>query len=137
MSAALGRILIVVDEPDVLEMLRLYFTDGRFEVTTAASGADALTVARGDRPDAVLLDIATPARGMDRMVVVRALRALDPSIAVVVVTSHRNEIVASEAHTIGAFDYVPKPFDFDVLDGIMMAAVAAGRAWPPRSAIAS
>lgn len=134
MSETLGRILIVDDEPDVLEMLRLYFADGRFEVMTAAGGADAVSIACRHRPDAVLLDIATPPGGMDCLQTLCALQTMDPGIAVVMVTASRHEMVGRDT-----FDYLPKPFDFDVLDGIMMAAVAAGAgcAWPASTAIAS
>jgi DNA-binding response OmpR family regulator len=51
----------------------------------------------------------------------------------VMVTANANESVGVDTLKIGAFDYVPKPFDFDVLDRIVMAAVVAGR----RCAIAS
>ena len=131
MSDALGRILIVDDEPDVLEMLSVYFSDGRFEVMTAQQGADAVMIANFHRPDAVLLDIFMP--GMDGVKVLRAIRAMDSTIPVVMVTANADEKIAKDTLTMGAFDYVPKPFEFDVLDRIVVAAVAAGadRAWSP------
>ena len=137
MSATVGRVLIVDDDPDVLEMLRLYLTDGPFEVMTAISGADAVAVARRHRPDAVLLDITAPADGMSRAEAVRALSVVDPSMAVVVVTANRDDMAKRDVAT--TFDYVLKPFDFDVLDDTIMAAVTAGArsAWPARRAIAS
>jgi DNA-binding NtrC family response regulator len=139
LSETLGRILIVDDEPDVLEMLRLYFAGGRFEVMTASGGAEAVSVARRVRPHAVLLDVRTPPGGMDRVQAVRAFQAVDPRIAVVMATRSRDDVAGREAQTIGAFAYVPKPFDFDVLDDVMMAAVAADLAGarPWRTAIAS
>jgi DNA-binding response OmpR family regulator len=131
MSDVLGRILIVDDEPDVLEVLTAYFSDGRFDVMTAQQGADAVMIANFHRPDAVLLDILMP--GMDGVKVLRAIRAMDSTIPVVMVTANADEKVARDTLTMGAFDYVPKPFDFDVLDRIVVAAVAAGadRAWSP------
>src|SRR5688572_20151990 len=139
LSEALGRILIIDDEPDVLEMLQLYFAGGRFDVVTATTAAHALSVARRQRPDAVLLDVHTAGRRMGRGDIVRAFRTLDPRISVVMVMRDRDDIMRWEAQTIAAFDYVPRPFDFDVLDGIMMAAVTAGAACarPWRAAIAS
>ena len=131
MSVALGRILIVDDEPDVLAVLTTYFSDGRFEVMTAQQGADAVMIANFNRPDAVLLDILMP--GMDGVQTLRAIRAMDATIPVVMVTGNADEKVARDTLTMGAFDYVPKPFDLDILDGIVVAAVAAGadRAWSP------
>ena len=131
MGDALGRILIVDDEPDVLDVLTTYFSDGRFDVMTAQQGADAIMIANFHRPDAVLLDILMP--GMDGVKILRALRSMDSSIPVVMVTANADEKIARDTLTMGAFDYVPKPFNFEVLDRIVVAAVAAGadRAWSP------
>jgi DNA-binding response OmpR family regulator len=132
MSAALGRILIVDDEPDVVEVLAAYFSEGgRYEIMTAQQGPDAVMITNFHRPDAVLLDILMP--GMDGVKVLRAIRAMDPSIPVVMVTANADEKIARDTLTMGAFDYVPKPFNFNVLDRVVAAAVAAGadRAWSP------
>ena len=127
----LGRILIVDDEPAILELLTAFFADGRFEVITAEHGADAVAIASARRPDAVLLDIIMPS--MDGVKVLRALRALDASIPVVMLTAANDEKIAKDTLTMGAFDYVSKPFDFGDLYGIVVAAVAAGanRGWAP------
>lgn len=132
MSDALGRILIVDDEPDVLEVLTAYFSEGgRYEIMTAQQGADAVMIANFRRPDAVLLDILMP--GMDGVQVLRTIRDMDPTVPVVMVTGNADEKVARDTLTMGAFDYVPKPFHLDALDRIVVAAVAAGaaRAWSP------
>lgn len=132
MTESLRRILIVDDEPDVLAVLSAYFSEGgRFEIMTAQQGADAVMIANFHRPDAVLLDMLMP--GMDGVKVLRAIRAMDATIPVVMVTANSDEKIARDTLTMGAFDYVPKPFTFDVLDGIVMAAVAAGARgdWSP------
>lgn len=131
MSNVLGRILIVDDDPAILEVLRALFSDGRFEIMTAQRGADAVTIARSHRPDAVLLDIIMP--GMDGVKVLRAIRTMDSSIPVIMLTADDDEKVARDTLMMGAFDYVSKPFNFDDLHGIVMAAVAAGadRDWSP------
>ena len=125
MSDVRGRILIVDDEPDVLAVLTAFFSEGgRYEIMTAQQGADAVMIADFHRPDAVLLDILMP--GMDGVKVLRAIRAMDSTIPVVMVTANADEKIARDTLTMGAFDYVPKPFNFDVLDNIVVAAVAAG-----------
>ena len=124
MSNVLGRILIVDDEPAILEVLTAFFSDGRFEVVTAEHGADAVMIAKAHRPDAVLLDIIMP--GMDGIKVLRAIRTMDPSIPVVMLTAADHEKVARDTITMGAFDYVSKPFDYGDLYGIVAAAVTAG-----------
>ncbi|MBI1845360.1 MAG: response regulator [Candidatus Rokubacteria bacterium] len=120
MSDALGRILIVDDETPVVEVLSEYFTSQGYKVETAPNGADALNAVRHERPDLVLLDIRMP--GMDGVEVLRRLRDLDSSIAVIMVTANEDVALARETLKIGAFDYVAKPFDFRYLD----RAVAAG-----------
>jgi DNA-binding response OmpR family regulator len=125
MSEGQARILIVDDEPDVVAVLTAFFSESdRYEIMTAQQGADAVMIANFHRPDAVLLDIAMP--GMDGVKVLRAIRAMDSTIPVVMITANADEKIARDTLTIGAFDYVPKPFNFDVLDTIMTAAVAAG-----------
>ncbi len=127
MSDPLGRLLIVDDEPDVLDVLATHFSP-RYEVMTAQHGPDALMIASYLRPDAVLLDIFMP--GWDGAQVLRAIRAMDGSVPVVML-SNANERVARDTLMMGAFDYVPKPFDVAMVDRVVVAAIAtgAGRAW--------
>lgn len=134
MSDVRGRVLIVDDDPQVVDVLTAYFSEaGRYEVMTAHQGADAVMIADFRRPDAVLLDISMP--GMDGIAVLRALRVIDSSVPVVMLTANGDgdEKAATDALTIGAFDHLAKPFNFDVLDRIVVAAVTAGAArdWSP------
>ena len=127
MSDPVGRLLIIDDDPDVLNALATHFSP-RYEVMTAQHGPDALMIASYLRPDAVLVDIFMP--GWDGVQVLRAIRALDASVPVVML-SNANERVARDTVLMGAFDYVAKPFDNATLDRVVTAAVAAGegRAW--------
>jgi two-component system KDP operon response regulator KdpE len=124
MSAALRRILIVDDEPDIVEMLRTYFSDRGYDVLTAHQGADAVMIADFQRPDAMLLDILMP--DMDGVKVLRAIRAMDSNIPVVMVSGNTDEKIARDTLIMGAFDYVAKPFDFDMLERVLEAAIVAG-----------
>ena len=127
MSDPRGRLLIVDDDPDVLEVLATHFSP-RYEVMTAQHGPDALMIASYLRPDAVLVDIFMP--GWDGVQVLRAIRAMDDSVPVVML-SNANERVARDTLMIGAFDHVPKPFEVARMDRVVVAAIAAGagRAW--------
>jgi DNA-binding response OmpR family regulator len=127
MSDPLGRLLIVDDDPEVLKALATHFSP-RYEVMTAQHGPDALMIASYLRPDAVLVDIFMP--GWDGVQVLRAIRAMDGSVPVVML-SNSNERIARDTVLMGAFDCVPKPFDVAVIDRVVAAAVAAGegRAW--------
>ena len=107
------RILIVDDEPLITEVLGEHFR-GDFDVETALSGTDALTAIVRQRPDLVLLDINMPR--MNGVEVLRDLKKIDDSITVIMVTANEQVALAAEALKLGAFGYIPKPFDFRYLD---------------------
>lgn len=119
---SLGRILVVDDEAPVREVLTEYFATEGYSVEAATSGLEALSAIRGGRADLVLLDVRMP--GLDGLQVLRRIRELTDRIPVIMVTANEDVTLARETLTLGAFDYVAKPFDFDYLD----RAVAAGLA---------
>ena len=117
----IGRMLIVDDEAPVRDLLSDYFVERRFTVSTAASGQEALAAFARERPDVVLLDVRMP--GLDGLAVLRRLREADPGVAVIMVTANEDLAVARETLSIGAFDYVAKPFDFEHLDRAVVTAI--------------
>lgn len=119
---ALGRILVVDDEAPVREVLTEYFSTEGYAVEAATSGLEALSAVSGGRADLVLLDVRMP--GLDGVQVLRRIREMSTSLPVIMVTANEDVTLARETLTLGAFDYVAKPFDFDYLD----RAVAAGLA---------
>jgi DNA-binding response OmpR family regulator len=125
-----GSLLLVDDEPQVVDVLRDYFEEQGYSVMSALNGRDALVLASLTRPDAVLLDIRMPdLQGSD---VLRELRAMDDSITVVMLSGTDDESLARELLKAGAFDYVRKPFLFDNLDTIVRLAVLVGKREPMR-----
>ena len=112
------RVLIVDDEPLVLEILSEHF-EIDYDVEIALNGVDALNAIRRQRPDVVLLDVKMP--GMSGIEVLKAIKQLDDSIAVIMVTANEQVALAAEALKSGAFGYVPKPFDFRFLDHTLTA----------------
>jgi two-component system response regulator MprA len=112
------RILIVDDEPLITEVLSEHFKSD-YEVETALSGTEALTAIVRQRPDIVLLDINMPR--MNGVEVLRDIKQIDESIAVIMVTANEQIALAAEALKSGAFGYVPKPFDFRYLDHMVAA----------------
>ncbi len=118
------RILIVDDEPLITEVLSEHFK-GNYEVETALNGTDALTAILRTRPDIVLLDINMPR--MNGVEVLRDIKQIDQSIAVIMVTANEQISLAAEALKSGAFGYVPKPFDFRYLDHMVAAIVDTPR----------
>ena len=115
------RILIVDDEPLIVEVLGDHFR-ASYTIDTARNGAEALAAVRQARPDVVFLDITMP--GMSGLEVLKEIRTLDPTIAIVMVTANEHVALAAEAIKSGAVSYVPKPFDLRYLDHLVAELVA-------------
>jgi len=86
-------------------------------LSTALNGADALGAILRSRPDVVMLDINMPR--MNGVEVLKDIKQIDDSIAVIMVTANEQVTMAAEALRSGAFGYVPKPFDFRYLDHML------------------
>jgi two-component system, OmpR family, KDP operon response regulator KdpE len=116
----MSRILVVDDEPQILRALQTSLRGAGYEVDTASTGAEALTAAAVQPPDAVILDLVLPdVRGTD---VCRELRTWStvPVIVLSVVGGEEEKVAALDA---GADDYVTKPFGLDELLARLRAAL--------------
>src|SRR3954470_1706351 len=100
-------ILVVDDEPRIVEMARDYLEHAGFRVITADDGRRAVEAARRGRPDLVVLDLGLP--GLDGLEVTRDLRR-DGSIPIVMVTARDDELDKLLGLELGADDYLTKPF---------------------------
>src|SRR6059036_1918870 len=89
------RILVVDDEPELLDMLTAYFLTSKYEVDTATNGFDALAVVAKQSPDVVLLDIHMPR--MNGIETLKEIMKIDQSIAVIMVTGNNMKIDQSIA----------------------------------------
>jgi DNA-binding response OmpR family regulator len=121
------KILIVDDEPTLLDMLALNLRGSGYEVVTAADGAAALDVARAQSPDLVILDLMLPE--LDGLTVCRSLRqAADTPILILTArTGELDKIIGLES---GADDYLTKPFSLGELQARIRALLR--RAGPRR-----
>ena|SRR5687767_11668462 len=119
----LGRVLVVDDEPHVAGMLRDALVAMGYVVKTAATGREALGLMGAFQPHVVLLDLMMPGVKGDEVLV--QLRRDHPSVPVVMVTANQDEEAARQLLHCGAFDYLPKPFQLDVLERIVGAGVAS------------
>jgi two-component system, OmpR family, response regulator len=104
------RLLVVEDEPNLLEVLAASLRYAGFDVDTAATGQEALTEARSHRPDAVVLDVMLP--DMDGFETLRRLRASTP-VPVLFLTARDATEDKVRGLTIGGDDYITKPFSLD------------------------
>jgi len=104
------RLLVVDDEPDLLELVRVNLANAGFRVSTAATGREALDLVRRESPDLVVLDLMLP--DMSGTEVCRVLRA-DASTArlpIIMLTARSDEVDRVVGFELGADDYVTKPF---------------------------
>lgn len=121
------HILVVDDEPDILELVRYNLVKEGFKVTTADSGEACLELVAKTLPDLVLLDLMLP--GIDGLEVTKTLRA-NPKTAklpVVMLTAKGEEEDVVAGLELGADDYIPKPFSPKVL-GARVKSVLRRRA---------
>ena len=103
------KILIVDDEPDFLEVMRTRLEDDDYEVTTVASGEEALNYVKNDKPDAVLLDILMP--GIDGLEVLKKIRKIDDSLPVYMITAFSTDERFKVANKLGASGFIVKTDD--------------------------
>ena len=110
MSAAIvhvPRVLVVDDEATIRDIVRRYLTADGFDVVEAADGEEALRQFEDRRPDLVVLDVMMP--GMDGLEVLRRLRATS-GVFVVLLTAKAEEVDKLVGLSVGADDYLTKPF---------------------------
>jgi Response regulators consisting of a CheY-like receiver domain and a winged-helix DNA-binding domain len=103
-----GLIVIVEDEPAIVELESLYLKRAGYSVHVETGGDGALAAIRRLRPSAVILDIALP--GVDGIEICRAMRAVDDWTPVVFVTARDDEVDRVVGLELGADDYLTKPF---------------------------
>lgn len=100
-------ILVVDDEPKVARLARDYLEKNGFRVITAADGQSALTAARRDKPDLVILDLMLPQ--LDGREVCKILRR-ESDVPIIMLTALSEEVDQVSGLEIGADDYITKPF---------------------------
>jgi len=102
------RILVVDDEPKIVDVVRDYLTAAGFAVSVATDGHAALERARALPPDLVVLDLGLP--GIDGLDVARALQAAEPPVPIIMLTARSDEVDRVLGLELGADDYLVKPF---------------------------
>ena len=100
-------ILVVDDEPKIVQQARDYLEKGGFRVVTAGDGKMAMAMARHERPDLIVLDLNLPE--MDGLDVCRALRR-QSDVPIIMLTARVDEADRLIGLELGADDYVTKPF---------------------------
>lgn len=101
------KILVIEDDPDIVEICRDYLKAAGYDVCTAMDGVKGLTAARREKPDLVVLDLNLPE--MDGLDVCRHLRR-ESDIPIIMLTARVEETDKLIGLEIGADDYITKPF---------------------------
>ena len=113
MQSSQKRILIVDDEPDILEFLQIIFEEAGFLAVTTEKGDYLEKLHQGAMPDLVLLDMLLS--GRDGREIVRQLKSNGKTKHVPVIMFSAHPSAEKTAREAGADDFVEKPFDIDVL----------------------
>lgn len=106
-----AKLLVVDDEPNILELLATSLRFAGFEVVTAANGREALEKAETENPDLAVLDVMMP--DLDGFTVVRKLRSAGRLFPVLFLTAKDDTEDKVTGLTVGGDDYVTKPFSLD------------------------
>ncbi len=126
-----GRLLVVDDEKTILELLSGSLRLAGFEVTTAASGTEAVRAAASRWPDLVLLDVMMP--DGDGFETLRRMRSAGIEVPVIFLTARDEEPDRVNGFDLGADDYVTKPFSLNELLGRIRAVLRRTRPGDPGS----
>ncbi len=104
------RVLVVDDEPDITALVAYHLAKAGYRVSTASNGPDAIKAAREERPAVVILDLMLP--GVSGYDVLAELRRMDETreVGVILLTSRREEPDRIRGLSLGADDYLTKPF---------------------------
>lgn len=117
----LKKIMVVDDEPDMIEVLREFLEGEGYTVIPANNGKEALEKFDQESPDLVLLDLAMPImHGLD---VLQELKEKKKDIAVIMITAYRDAEKVVDAFRLGAYDCIFKPFDFEYLKKCIKAKI--------------
>lgn len=114
------KLLIVDDEIQFLDSIAQRLEMRGFDVTKAANGQDALQAAENDRFDIALLDLKMP--GIDGKQVLESLKKDHKFLEVIILTGHGSIDSAVECTRLGAFDYLPKPYELESLLDVLKRA---------------
>jgi two-component system OmpR family response regulator len=120
-AQARPRLLVVEDDPNILELLSASLRFAGFTIATATNGADAVAAARDSRPDLMVLDVMLP--DLDGFEVIRRLREGGVRTPVVFLTARDATEDKIRGLTLGGDDYVSKPFSLEELTARIRAVL--------------
>jgi two-component system OmpR family response regulator len=122
------RVLVVDDEPNIRELVRVALKFYGCAVTTGATGKDALQLAATDQPDLIVLDVLLP--DIDGFEVCRRLRASGDEVPIIFLTARDTTSDTVTGLALGGDDYITKPFSVEALVARVRAVLRRARRRP-------
>src|SRR4051812_45960560 len=119
-ATPLGRLLVIDDDPNIVEMVIEYFGNAGYQVIGAHHGGDGLMLAEHEHPDVVLLDLRMA--GLGGVEILQQLKLRWRALPVIIVSGAGDATLARRCLSRGAFDYVSKPFNWEYLHRCVTAA---------------
>jgi len=110
----MARLLIVDDEIEICDFLKMFFESRGFNVTTALSGNEAVPLVTSENPHIVLLDVMMP--GMSGLETLKIIKETHPHVHVIIVTAVETKTALDEALRLGADNYITKPLSLEYLE---------------------
>jgi DNA-binding response OmpR family regulator len=107
------KILIIDDEPQLVESLAVRLKASGYMIQTAADGVSGINKFKEELPDLVILDIMMP--GLSGLDVLKELKQINSDVPVIMLTAYGTSQSAVEALCLGAYDHLAKPFNTETL----------------------
>lgn len=124
-AKAMPKLLVVDDDTLILDCFRYAFPEERVAIRTASTAADALSLFQRESFDAVITDVRLP--DLSGLKLLENFQRLDHKVPVVLMTGHGTANTAIEAMRSGAFEYLLKPLDIDLLQSVIDRALETSR----------
>lgn len=115
------RVLVIDDDPDVLEFLGTFFRSLNHEVITHSTAKDGLAALVSSQPDLVLLDIMLPQK--NGLELLKEIKELDRNVPVAMITAYKDAERVIEAFRLGAMDCLLKPFNLEYIKNTVLPRV--------------
>lgn len=109
----MATLVIVDDEPGIVEEVKAFFQEEGYQVYTADSGEEGIEVIRKRKPDLVLIDVKLP--DISGIQVLEATKKISPSSKTIVITGYVDQALIEEAEKSGRDAFLQKPFDLETL----------------------
>jgi len=119
-----GTIMVADDDPEIRTLLKRFLTKKDYEVIVFENAEKLLEKLKDKKPNMILLDINLP--GMDGITALKKIKAIDKSISTIMISGNTETELAKEAMTLGASDYVLKPFNLEYLELSVLTKIFLG-----------